>query len=70
MNPLREQFNNKKFMAENFRADMTFQDFTKAVNARSEMIGNLAFGKKNAHVGKSKPSRAEVRARRGNKKAA
>ena len=67
MNPLRELFNDKAFMAKYYRADMEFKDFVKAHNARGEMLANIAFGKSNAYAGNPKPSRAEVRARRGNK---
>lgn len=65
---LREQFADKKWMAQNYSASMSFNDFRIAVGARGQMLADLASGDDNAYIGKPKPSRAEARQRRGNKK--
>lgn len=67
MNDQREKFQDKKWMAENFRADMTFAEFRAAQTARGQMLADLSHGKSGAYIGKAKPSRAEVRQRRGKK---
>lgn len=67
MNADREKFNNKKYMAEYYRADMTWAEFRAAQAARGQMLADLSHGDDNAYVGKDKPSRAEVRQRRGKK---
>ena len=61
MNELRERFNNKKYMAENFRADMSRPDFLRAANARGEMLAELSHGKKNAYTGRQHNGRKNVR---------
>lgn len=42
MDKLREKFNDKKYMAEYYRVDMSWEDFRKAHAARSEMLGHLS----------------------------
>ena len=42
MNPLREKFNDKKYMAEYFRADMSWKEFLQAHAARGEMLAHLS----------------------------
>ena len=67
MNDMKQKFADKKWMAENYRADMSYADFRIAVAARGQMLADLSHGDDNAYEGVKKPSRAEVRQRRAKK---
>ena len=67
MNDMKQKFADKKYMAEHYRADMSYGDFRIAVAARGQMLADIAVGKSMAYEGVKKPSRAEVRQRWGKK---
>lgn len=58
MNDMKQKFADKKYMAEYYRADMSYADFRIAVAARGQMLADIAVGKDKAYEGTKKQSRS------------